>query len=340
MGITAKEISRILNISEAAVSMALNNKPGVSTQTRKLVVEFAKNNGYDFGKLKTNTKSNTYHSGTINFILYRKHGAVVKDTIFFEQLTKGIHDACNRHHFHLNISYIYAQGQQAVKEKLKEILGFGCIGIVLLGTEMRREDFAPFNELSIPVVILDAYFENIKKDCVVINNVQGAYQATNYLIAKYKAQPGYLSSSYSINNFNERADGFYKAIRANGLSSSRSIVHKLSPSVEGAYADMISIIESGDQLARCYFADNDLIASGAIKSFMDKGFMIPKDIAVVGFDNVPTTAYIQLSLTTIDVHKQYMGELAIDRLAEIIEQKHSFPIKIEVSTNLIARASS
>ena len=67
-----------------------------------------------------------------------------------------------------------------------------------------------------------------------------------------------------ITGFEERSDGFYKAIRRNGMSTSRSIVHHLSPTVEGAYSDMKTLIENGDQLARCYFADNDLIATGTI----------------------------------------------------------------------------
>ena len=81
MSITAKELAKMLNISEAAVSMALNGKPGVSTKTRSLVLETANNHGYDFTKIKYQNKN----AGTINYIIYRKDGAILKiqNTPFF-----------------------------------------------------------------------------------------------------------------------------------------------------------------------------------------------------------------------------------------------------------------
>jgi LacI family transcriptional regulator len=176
-------------------------------------------------------------------------------------------------------------------------------------------------------------------DSVLINNVQGSYQATNYLISKCKAQPGYLHSSYLINNFSERADGFYKAVRANGMPTSKSIVHLLSPSVEGAYADMLALLDQGEETARCYFADNDLIAAGAIRAFRERGYKVPEDMAVIGFDNMPVCTYIEPGLTSINVPKQYMGEMAVQRLVSIIGSKEYTPVKIEILTNLVKRRS-
>ena len=219
----------------------------------------------------------------------------------------------------------------------------GCSGIILLGTEMTLAEFSPFQKLPMPVVLLDCYFENLPVDCVLINNVQGAYLATNYLIRTRKSQPGYLHSSYSIQNFEERADGFYKAIRAGGMSSSRSIVHRLSPSVEGAYGDMMELLEQGEDIADCYFADNDLIAAGAMRALKENGHRVPEDVAIIGFDDLPLCSYVEPALSTIRVPKQYMGEMAAKRLAEIISGKKAkrdlSPIKMEIQTSLVKRKS-
>jgi len=191
----------------------------------------------------------------------------------------------------------------------------------------------------LPVVLIDNYFETANIDCVIINNVQGAFLATEYLIRKKHSQPGYLHSSYMITGFEERSDGFYKAIRRNGMSTSLSIVHRLSPTVEGAYSDMKTLIENGDQLARCYFADNDLIAAGAMRALTEAGYHIPQDISVIGFDDMPMCTYINPPLSTVHVPKQYMGELAVKRLAEIINSTSSDPVKIEINTEIIKRKS-
>lgn len=244
MGITAKELARKLNLSAAAVSMALNHKPGVSTATRQLVLDAAEKYGYDFSRIAE--KHTT--SGAIYFVIYKKHGTVVADTPFFSQVSEGISQGCKKNDYRLKISYIY-EDEDTITKQIEEIQYSDCAGIILLGTEMEAGDLKPFLNLPIPVVLLDAYFETVPCNCVLINNVQGAYLAARHLIRTCKTQPGYLRSAYQISNFAERSSGFYKAVRAAGMSSSRSIVHSLTPSMEGAYTDMLELIKNGEELA-------------------------------------------------------------------------------------------
>lgn len=334
MSITAKELSKLLNLSEAAVSMALNNKPGVSTATRQRVVNTAKEHGYDFTRIQESSEPKV-EKGTLSFLIYKKHGAVVTDTPFFNQLTEGIEQGCRQSRYSLNINYIH--GDDDVSLQLNSLPY--CNGIILLATEMKYEDFQPFETLRIPLVVLDTYFENLKYDCILINNFQGAYQAANYIIRKTQSQPGYLRSSYPIGNFNERADGFYKAIRENGMSPSKSQVLTLSPSMEGACEDMLELLKSGEEPVRCYFADNDLIAAGAMKALKEQGYRIPQDVSVIGFDNMPLCTYIEPPLTTVNVPKQYMGQMAVTRLLQILNQPEHYPVKLEIGTSIAKRKS-
>lgn len=334
MSVTAKELARILNLSPAAVSMALNHKPGVSTATRKMVWEAADRYGYDF------TRITEKHSpaGSIYFVIYKKHGAIVADTPFFSELSEGIALGCKNAGYKLKISYLY-EDEETLKQQIDEIRYSDCIGCILLGTEMTPEDYKQFASLPFPVVLLDTYFDSITCDCILINNEQGAYLAASHLIRKTKQQPGYLRSSYSIHNFTRRADGFYKAIRAHGMSASKSIVHTLTPSMDGAFADMMEILKSGETPASCYFADNDLIAVGAMKAFKKMGYTLPHDLSVVGFDNIPISNVIEPSLSTIHVPKQYMGEAAAARLIDRIRHAGLPLVKLEISTLLIQRQS-
>lgn len=335
MSITAKELAKILGLSEAAVSMALNGKPGVSTATRQRVLETAHNHSYDFTRLKKSSKT----TKTIHYVIYRKYGAVLKvqHTAFFDTLTTGIEEHCKANGYKLVTTNIF-EGPD-VDKQLKRAITSDCIGILLLGTEMQKEDFFPFSYISLPIVVIDTFIDSTKMDCVLMNNEEGAYKATRFLIKKRQTQPGYLRSSYDMYNFEARADGFYKAIRNSGMSPSNSIVHRLSPSMEGAYADMTEILKSGDEIASCYFADNDLIAAGAMKAFKDFGYEVPKDVGFVGFDNISMCTYIEPNLTTINVPIRYMAETAVKRLISINDDDHYRPIKIEVNTNLIRRQS-
>lgn len=331
MSVTAKQIAKQLNLSESAVSLALNQKPGVSTKTRKRVIEAAKSLNFDFNKINPVNKQ----AGIISFILYNKN--LIFDLPFFKELKSGVENEFKNTGYKLSIYHIH--DIEDVQEQINEILSLGCDGIILLGTEMSREDFAPFSFIDVPIILLDSFFNSSKMDCILINNVEGARVATNYLIKKRHAQPGYLQSSYRISNFDERADGFYKAIRQNGMSVFKSIVHSLGPSIDAAYADMIAVVEQREELATCYFADNDEIAIGAMKALKEKGYRIPTDIAIIGFDNIPFSSFVEPSLTTVNVPKEYLGRLAAKRMLSILKEPEYHPIKLEVNTNLIIRNS-
>ena len=123
------------------------------------------------------------------------------------------------------------------------------------------------------------------------------------------------------------------------MSTAKSIVHELSPSIEGAFSDMLEIIDSGTPLAGAYFADNDLIAIGAIKALKLRGYKIPEDIAIAGFDNISEGRIIDPSITTIDVPRKFMGETAAAQLIREIRTSVPHSVKIEVSTTLIKRFS-
>lgn len=113
----------------------------------------------------------------------------------------------------------------------------------------------------------------------------------------------------------------------------------LTPSLDGAYHDMLDLLYHGEEPSRCYFANNDLIAAGVMKALKEKGYHIPDDVAIIGFDDMPFCTYIEPPLTTISVPKQYMGEIAVKRLIEIIDTSDNSPLKTQVSTILVNRKS-
>ncbi len=212
-------------------------------------------------------------------------------------------------------------------------------GIILLATEIDENSLKKFTQIETPLVVLDAYFEKLDLNFILINNIQGAFMATEYLIRERHTQPGYLKSDYWISNFEQRADGFYKALRACGLSSSNSQVLHLTPSQEGAYGDMKNLLESGEKPVDCYFADNDLIAFGAMMALREAGYRIPEDVAVVGFDDISTAEYMVPPLSTVMVRKLFMGETAAMRIVQLIEDSNTQPLKIEIATRLVKRKS-
>lgn len=333
MSITAKELAIQLGLSPSAVSIALNNKPGISTETRKRILEAAKINHYDFSKVSGKKAA----TGTIYFLIYIKDGIATYQNPFVAQVTEGIQNICHQNHYKLIVKNLYED--KDILEQLNEIIYSDCDGIILLGTEMKEPDFMYLKDLNTPIVLVDAYCNFLNVDCVLINNIQGAYDATAHLIHKHIGQPGYLHSTYSICAYEERAHGFFQAIRNSGLPVSKSFVHLLSPSVEGAYTDMLEILEQGEPVASCYFADNDQIAIGAMNAFKQKGYKIPSDISIIGFENIPLSTSVIPALSTVHIPKQNLGKTAAERLINVLQSDEFYPAKIVISTSFINRKS-
>lgn len=334
MTITAKELAQRLGLSATAVSMALNNRPGVSTETRNRVLKAAEQYNYDFSKLSSKNR----RSGDIYCIIYRAHNALLNYAPIFSELTDGIEQECRNQNFKIKIIQ-FNENIDDIKKLIEDIRISNCAGIILLGTETSINACSLFMQLSIPLVLLDSYFDSLYCTSILINNSQGAYLATNFLIDRCGDHPGYLKSSYRIRNFDDRKNGFIKAVREHGMSATSTITHNLSPSIEGSFSDMLEIIDNGDTLARCYFADNDLIAIGTIKALKLRGYRIPEDIAIVGFDNISESRIVEPSLTTIDIPRKYMGQEATRQLINKINNPVPYAVKIEVATKLIKRFS-
>lgn len=333
MSITAKELARLLNLSPAAVSMALNNRVGVSSKTRKRVLDAAKKHEYDFSRISAKPKQST-----IYFICYQASTAIFSYAPIFDDILRGAIEECNSSGVRIKVQQFY-QNQQDLAKSIAELRVSDCCGIMLLGTEMSAETAREFTKVGVPVVIVDSYLSGEACSCVLIDNEQGAHLATEYLIRRRLAQPGYLKSFVPLQNFEERSEGFQKALRKNGMHPAQSIVHTLAPTIAGAEAEMLEIIDRGDVLADCYFAENDLIAIGVMQALKSRGYRIPEDIAIIGFDNISEGQITEPALTTINIPRTYMGRVAIKHLTDLIQNPIAYHLRIEVCTELVERRS-
>ncbi len=333
MSISAKELAAILGVSPATISMVFNNKPGISDATREMVYNAAAQYGY----VNKKAEKNTADAPVIQFVTYKKHEQIIANTPFFSELTEGITRESSLQHCALHMSYVHEAGN--IGEQIDALKNINCIGILLLATEMAPSDFDWFRNFPVPIVVLDCYYDSIDFDCALINNTQGAYQATDYLIRCGHSRIGHLHSNVICGNFNERASGFRDALSAHGLSAADVITHNLSPTSQGGFQDMMQILEEKPELAEAYFADNDIIAAAAMKAFQAHGYRIPEDISIIGFDDMPLCDMMNPALSTMNVPKNELGAMGVRKLLRCVNESHTFHTKTSLSTTLICRES-
>lgn len=331
MAVTAKQIADQLGISAAAVSLALNNRRGVSEKTRQLVLSTAEALGYDFSKIKFERQK----SGTVALVAFNRRRIFARP--FFADMLAGVEGALR--HAGFSFSLVNYSPFENTQQQIADIAEAQYDGVIILATEMFESDFMPFASLDCSLLLLDSCM-SAGVDTVKIDNAASMMLAVQYLHSKYGSVPGLLTTPVTVSNFTERRFAYEHAIGQLSGSEKCGIIHELAVAPDEAYADMLDIIDSGEPLAQNYVAVFDDIAIGAMKAFIERGYRVPDDVRIVGFDNNAGGTYVQPQLTTLNVPSEYMGAVAARRLVEVIDEAEHHPLKIELGASLIKRRSA
>lgn len=335
MAVTARDVAKKAGVSPATASLVFRGKPGVGKETRERVLACARELGFEY-----EAPEQVRSTSTLLLVVYKRHGHVVGDTPFFEELIKGVSDATYKLGYHrLSVSYFYANENK--NEQLKALRSVKCAGIILLATEALATDIAPFERLGVPVVLLDSWYPSKNLDSIVIDNTRAAFEAVRYLSRAGHKRIGYLHAGVSIRNFLERQAGFVSAIREFAPESAQAPhIVRVGSSIDTAYDDMCAYLDTNPELCSAYFADNDLVAVGCMKALQERGVRMPEDVSIIGFDDTPYCEMVTPRLTTMVVPKQAMGDLAIKRLIALIRHETlGESIRIAVLPTIIERDS-
>lgn len=328
MKVSMKMISEATGFSTATVSNALNYKPGVNRQTAEKVFEAARRLGY--------FAENKVHK--IKFVIYKRNGLIVEDTPFFQIMTAGAESECRSNGMEMMLCNLDRRDTN-FDEQLRWIQNDKSAAVILLGTEMTDDDTDLIRGLSVPFIVIDYWKSDMAYNSLLINNADAARMATEYLIHKGHQEIGYLRGDYRICPFRNRSSGYRSALRRANVLLREEFIFTLRTTIEGACEDMNRILDVGTKLPTAFFADNDMIALGAMKAMTDHGIRIPEDISIIGFDDLPFSAVSAPPLTTLRVPKQEMGKVAVRRIMEILKSGEELCMKQQVLPVFIERES-
>ena len=326
---SVKKISEVTGFSPATVSNALNMKRGVNRDTVERILKVAEDLGYCMGGKELKS---------IKFVLFRRNGLIIDGSAFHPEVIEGVEQAAKENGLNTLFVRLDRDDPDYEEQVGKLSLDMSC-GVILLATEMQQEDFALFRNFKCPLVLLDGWCDGMLFDGVLINNEESAALAVRYLAEKGHRDIGYIGGDFRIQAFRNREAGFRRAMREHSLEPRPAWCITVGTKMETAYEGMLRYLEGEPELPTAFFADNDLIALGAMKALTEKGYRVPEDVSIVGFDNLPYSAISNPPLTTLQVHKQSMGHEAVERLLSIAERPQGARIKVECCTSFIERES-
>lgn len=328
MKVSIKQISEITGFSPATVSNALNYKKGVNADTSAKILKAAQDLGYfDENKIRK-----------VKFVMFKRNGVIVEETPFFPLMIAGAEQECRACGMEMVMCHLDKR-ESNYEEQVRWLQNDKASVVILLGTELMDEDLELIRGMMKPFVVIDYWKEDMTFNAVLINNADSARMATEYLIGKGHRQIGYLQGSMRIKPFRSRRVGYQTALHKAHLPLEEEFVITLTADMDGAYQDMKHFLKRNPKLPTAFFADNDMIALGAMKAMREFGIRIPEDVSVVGFDDLSFSSIFSPSLTTLRVPKQEIGRFAVRRLREIMQEPNSPNLKIQVCTQFIERES-
>lgn len=337
MRLKNKDIAKKLGISTTAVSLALNNKPGVSEETRRNVLriinESVSQSYQNFDKEKK-------EHGTILLVVHKKHGYVINDKPFFSDLVETIQQEAMRESYTLTLAH-YMPGQN-IDDLIAYIQKLSIDGMIIMATEMDSEDLEHYRKIDVPIVLLDSSFDLADVDSVALDNQTAIFRAFDYGYRMGHRNIGFLKSSVYINNFGHHFDGFMKGIREYNLEEYNHPVITLPCCIDSAYKEMMKFLANMPEdfkMPTLFLADLDYIALGAMQALKEFGYRIPDDVSVIGYDDISACEVFDPPLTTTKVNRMDVGRLAMERLVQKINNPGNYYTTTQVSSQLIIRKS-
>ena len=323
---TIYDIAKKLGITAATVSRAMNNNPKISESTRKLVLETAIKMNY-----KQNRLAQSLRSGKSNNV-----GVIVPriDSNFFGSVIRGIEEELHPEGYHVIICQTHEDENRQI-ENISTLLNAQVDGILMSISNVSKENdhfIKNVVDKKVPLIFFDRKKEMKGVSSVTINDFEAGYLATKNLIEQGCTRIAHLTGDQSIEIFEHRNNGFKSAILDSGLVLNEDYIFQTKSRVEAgrmAVDKLLSLDPPPDGI----FSSSDFAALGAIQELRERGIKIPEEVCVFGFGNEPFTAFMELSISSVDQSPLEMGKMAAKVFLEQINNTDK--VKIEKNVVLI-----
>jgi DNA-binding LacI/PurR family transcriptional regulator len=336
--IVMKDIADALGISLNAVSIALNNKVGVSNEMRIKILKKADEMGY----IQKKQQYLDAYSRTNICVMMQSYYA--KTGHFYSAVLYSIVEEAKRMGYNTIINYF----DDSAFVKPECINENKVAGIIVIG-KIHDDNLTDLEQLDYPIVLCD--YASTLKSChsVLSNNRAGGSIMCEYLVKTGFTKIGFFGDLDHSLNFKERFIGYYNVLQQHHIVDKQddrnyieqySIVENVEEAILSNDVDtVIKRVKTIPVLPEVFMCANDSNAILLVGALNKLGYRIPEDISVVGFDNMNMSERIVPKLTTLHVNKEAMGIRTVQKLLELVNNQNVYPETILLSVNLIKRDS-
>jgi LacI family transcriptional regulator len=324
---TISDVAKKSGVSTTTVSHILNGTRYVSPEVKKRVLDVIDELGYQPNSLAQSLRKKETHT----------LGLILPDSVnlYFAEIQSGVEKAAFENGY--TVILCNSEGDEEKEKLYVNVLRNKRVdGILFISTSNRTK--LQLDEKS-PIVLIDRDLPEHEVDFVTADNFEGGYLATHHLVSLGHQRIACITGPEGIMPSGRRIAGYRKALEEASIQIDAELIcagdfHAASG--KAATERFLSLPNPPTAI----FTFNDLMAVGAIQAAAESKLVIPKDLALVGFDDIELASFLQPPLTTIRQPKQEMGRLAVEMLLARI-RNHDLPInKVTLPVSLILRKSS
>lgn len=332
---TSRDVAKLAHVSRTTVSFILNNVPGVSISaaTRKRVLDAAKKLNYSpnvAGKKLVSGKSYT-----IGLVLCQSPEQIFTDA-FLPQVILGVEQAAIQQGFHVLLKPVDPNDTGGYARLITEN---HVDGIFLSGPRQDDRALMDLHRQRVPIMLM-GQLPDTDIPFVDVDATAGAELAVTHLIEHGHQCIGMITNApLDYTSAQQRRDGYLKALRRAKLHTSKTFIKEGNYTPASGFEAMKSLL----QVTPCptaVFVASDVVAIGAILAIKEAGLRIPRDMAVVGFDDIPLAEFYDPPLTTIHLPAFGLGWAGGERLIRIIQGEGLNDASLLLESKLITRQSS
>ncbi len=307
------DIAKVLGISPATVSRALNNNPRISEATRQRVKAMAKEMGYRHNSMASSLRNR--RSNIIGLIVPRI--SMYFHSFFITSLQRQLQAAG------YNLMICQSNDSVSLEKELANTLYSARLDALVVSLALYTEDishFYGFLQQRIPLVFYDRVPSETTPPAYVVkgDDYRGGLLAGNHLVQAGCRRIAYISGPLTCSIYKERTQGFTDALANAGVASRDGWVYHHELTVENAWSSLRRIFDGPEQ-PDGLFAANDTTAIAAVEFARERGIRIPEDLKVIGYSNDPRTAIISPPITSIEQYPNTMADKVAQTLIDALQ---------------------
>ncbi|MBP1932648.1 LacI family DNA-binding transcriptional regulator [Ammoniphilus resinae] len=322
--VTSTDVARRAGVSQATVSRVLNNPNSVKSGTREKVLRVMEEMNYKPNLIARSLVMN--HTKTIALL-----SGTLKNGFFVETIDSMINLATSRGYKTL----VFFEGEKEITDLLDTIRGNKVDGILLSAMKYDDPLFEELESWGIPFIQMSRRHRK-GGNYVVLDNILATQLLTKHILELGHRRLAFIVGSTNASTFLERKMGFEKALQQVGMENLKEFIYPIEP-ITSEVAKTTRMLMNLPEPPTAIICSSDAMALVAMDTLLSMGLKVPEDVNLAGMDNIGITSHQAIQLTTIGHQMNSMGELAVDHLIDLIEEKVEAPVQQVLMPELIIR---